>query len=67
MTLSKNLLKNASNFVAANPDAEKARLHNQIRTEAGKIKKNLVRILLFEEFQGVMITGSSSYMFIVIR
>lgn len=33
------ILKNASNFVAANPDAEMQRLHNQIRTEAGKIKK----------------------------
>lgn len=33
------ILKNASNFVAANPDAEMQRLHNQIRTEASKIKK----------------------------
>ena len=33
------ILKNASNFVAANPDAEMQRLHNQIRTEADKIKK----------------------------
>lgn len=33
------ILKNASNFVAANPDAEMQRLHNQIRTEAEKIKK----------------------------
>ena len=33
------ILKNASNFVAANPAAEMQRLHNQIRTEAGKIKK----------------------------
>ena len=33
------ILKNASNFVAANPDAEMQRLHNQIRTEAAKIKK----------------------------
>jgi hypothetical protein len=33
------ILKNASNFVAANPDAEMQRLHNQLRTEAGKIKK----------------------------
>ena len=33
------ILKNASNFVAANPSAEMQRLHNQIRTEASKIKK----------------------------
>ena len=33
------ILKNASNFVAASPDAEMQRLHNQIRTEAKKIKK----------------------------
>ena len=33
------ILKNASNFVAANPSAEMQRLHNQIRTEAEKIKK----------------------------
>lgn len=33
------ILKNASNFVAANPDAEMQRLHNQIRTEAEGIKK----------------------------
>jgi len=33
------ILKNASNFVAASPDAEMQRLHNQIRTEADKIKK----------------------------
>jgi len=33
------VLKNASNFVAASPDAEMQRLHNQIRTEADKIKK----------------------------
>ena len=33
------ILKNASNFVAANPDKEMQRLHDQIRTEAGKIKK----------------------------
>lgn len=33
------VLKNASNFVAASPDAEMQRLHNQIRTEAAKIKK----------------------------
>ena len=33
------ILKNASNFVAANPDKEAQRLHNQIRTEAEKIKK----------------------------
>ena len=33
------ILKNASNFVAASPDKEMQRLHNQIRTEADKIKK----------------------------
>jgi len=33
------ILKNASNFVAANPDKEMQRLHNQIRSEADKIKK----------------------------
>jgi hypothetical protein len=33
------ILKNASNFVAANPDAEMQRLHNQLRTESDKIKK----------------------------
>ena len=33
------VLKNASNFLAASPDQEMQRLHNQIRTEAGKIKK----------------------------
>jgi len=33
------ILKNASNFVAANPDKEMQRLHTQIRTEADKIKK----------------------------
>lgn len=33
------ILKNASNFVAANPTAEMQRLHTQIRTEAEKIKK----------------------------
>ena len=33
------ILKNASNFVAANPEKEMQRLHNQIRTEADKIKK----------------------------
>lgn len=34
------ILKNASNFVAANPDKEMQRLHNQIRTEAEAIKKS---------------------------
>jgi hypothetical protein len=34
------VLKNASNFLAASPDAEMQRLHNQIRTEADNIKKN---------------------------
>jgi hypothetical protein len=33
------ILKNASNFVAANPDAEMQRLHNEIRTAAEGIKK----------------------------
>jgi len=33
------ILKNASNFVAANPAAEMQRLHTQIRTEADKVKK----------------------------
>ena len=33
------ILKNASNFVAANPDKEMQRLHNQIRSESEKIKK----------------------------
>jgi hypothetical protein len=33
------ILKNASNFVAANPAAEMQRLHTQIRSEADKIKK----------------------------
>ena len=33
------ILKNASNFVAASPDAEMQRLHKQIRTESEKIKK----------------------------
>lgn len=33
------ILKNASNFVAASPDQEMQRLHNQIRTESEKIKK----------------------------
>ena len=34
------ILKNASNFVAANPDKEMQRLHNQIRLESEKIKKD---------------------------
>ena len=34
------ILKNASNFVAANPEKEMQRLHNQIKTEADKIKKD---------------------------
>lgn len=33
------ILKNASNFVAANPDTEAQRLHDQIRTEADKLRK----------------------------
>jgi hypothetical protein len=40
LELGSDVLKNVSNFVAANPEAEKQRLHTQIRTEAGKIKKN---------------------------
>ena len=44
------VLMNASNFVAASPDAEMQRLHKQIRTEAGKIKKgdNLEQIAKVE-------------------
>ena len=38
--LGADVLKNVSNFVAANPEAEKARLHKQIRSEADKVKKN---------------------------
>lgn len=34
------VLKNVSNFVAANPEAEKQRLHQQIKSEAEKIKLN---------------------------
>jgi hypothetical protein len=34
------ILKNASNFVAASPEKEMQRLHNEIRTEADKIKLN---------------------------
>lgn len=34
------ILKNASNFLAASPDAEMQRLHNELRTEADKIKAN---------------------------
>ena len=33
------ILKNASNFVAASPDKEMQRLHNEIRTQSEKIKK----------------------------
>jgi len=33
------ILKNVSNFVAANPSDEMQRLHTQIRTEADKVKK----------------------------
>ena len=40
LELGSDILRNASNFVAASPDEEKARLQNQIRTEADKIKKN---------------------------
>jgi len=44
------VLMNASNFVAASPDAEMQRLHKQIRTEASKIKKgdNLEQIAKVE-------------------
>ena len=44
------VLKNAANFVAASPDAEMQRLHDQIRTEAGKIKRgdNLTQIAKVE-------------------
>jgi hypothetical protein len=34
------ILKNASNFVAANPAAEMQRLHNELRSESDKIKAN---------------------------
>jgi hypothetical protein len=34
------ILKNASNFVAANPTAEMQRLHNELRSESDKIKAN---------------------------
>lgn len=34
------VLKNVSNLLAANPDKEMQRLHNQIKSEADKIKKN---------------------------
>mgnify|MGYP000873933277 CR=1 FL=1 len=34
------ILKNASNFVAANPDAEMQRLHKELRDEAEKIRKS---------------------------
>jgi hypothetical protein len=34
------ILKNASNFLAASPDKEMQRLHNELRTEADKIKAN---------------------------
>lgn len=34
------ILKNASNFLAASPDAEMQRLHNQLRSESDKIKAN---------------------------
>ena len=40
LELGADVLKNVSNFVAANPEAEKARLHKQIRSEADKVKKN---------------------------
>lgn len=33
------ILKNASNFLAVSPDKEMQRLHNEIRTEADKIKR----------------------------
>lgn len=34
------ILKNASNFLAASPDAEMQRLHNELRSESDKIKAN---------------------------
>ncbi len=34
------VLKNVSNLLVANPDKEMQRLHNQIKTEADKIKQN---------------------------
>ena len=44
------VLKNAANFVAASPDAEMQRLHDEIRTQAAKIKKgdNLTQIAKVE-------------------
>lgn len=40
LELGADVLKNASNFVAANPEAEKQRLQKQIKVQADKIKKN---------------------------
>jgi len=40
LQLGADVLKNVSNFIAANPEKEKQRLHSQIRTEAEKIKQN---------------------------
>lgn len=40
LELGSEVLKNASNFLAASPDKEMQRLHNQIRTEADKIRLN---------------------------
>jgi hypothetical protein len=40
LELGSTILKNVSNLLALNPSAEAQRLHNQISTEAGKIKTN---------------------------
>ena len=40
LELGADVLKNASNFVAANPEKEKQRLQQQIRKESENIKKN---------------------------
>jgi uncharacterized membrane protein len=40
LELGSDVLKNVSNFVAANPEKEKQRLHTQIKKEAESIKQN---------------------------
>jgi len=40
LQLGADVLKNVSNYIAANPEKEKQRLHQQIRTEAERIKQN---------------------------
>jgi hypothetical protein len=40
LELGSTILKNVSNLLALNPSVEAQRLHNQISTEAGKIKTN---------------------------